>query len=451
MYGYATEMEISESMSEPMFSEEESESEYPEVNGIQYLISDSEVTVMGYIGDEKSLVVPAEIESYPVTDIGEGAFSDLEELENVILPDSVKNISDHAFNCSRHITNITLGNGLETLQRSVFLNCHSLESVTLPASFKGFNSDSFFNRSTKSIFVAPDNTNFASVDGVLFDKSETELLIMPSGRSGRYNISTNIQNIKEFAFDRAMGVYAIDVDTNHTKYASIDGSLYNKEKTTLLVCPKIKIDEYVIPDNTKVIGKRAFYYCLSYLNNVVIPDSVVTIEQFAFAHCIRMTNIVMGNGVEKIELAAFYECRGLSEIVIPDRVKVIDTLTFGECPDLSSVTIGKGVERIEDRAFYSCWSLEEITIPDNVTTLGEGVFYECVSLREITIGKGVKKMGPGIFEECPSLRKILFLGDAPECENPFGDALPRGVTIYYMAGTTGWGDSWAGVPTKEWK
>ena len=53
-------------------------------------------TLLGYNGPDKDLVIPAEINGVPVTNIGNGVFSD-NQLTSVTIPNSVTSIGWWAF------------------------------------------------------------------------------------------------------------------------------------------------------------------------------------------------------------------------------------------------------------------------------------------------------------------------------------------------------------------
>ena len=44
------------------------------------------------------------------------------------------------------------------------------------------------------------------------------------------------------------------VDTNNPAYSSVDGVLFNKSQTTLIQCPGAKTGSYTIPNSVTSIG-----------------------------------------------------------------------------------------------------------------------------------------------------------------------------------------------------
>ena len=100
-------------------------------------------------------------------------------------------------------------------------------------------------------------------------------------------------------------------------YSSIDGVLFNKDKTRIIAYAKDKIcPKYTIPNSVKTIGCYAFDGCVS-LTNINIPDSVETIKYSAFNDCTGLKDISIPNSVTDIS-GAFSGCTGLTSVSIPE-------------------------------------------------------------------------------------------------------------------------------------
>ena len=171
------------------------------------------------------------------------------------------------------------------------------------------------------------------------------------------DIPSSVTSIGDRAFTCCTSLTAINVDSGNTDYISIDGVLFNYDITELIQYPSGKTDAvYEIPSGVTSIASYAFYDC-SCLTSVTIPNSVTSIGSDAFESCESLTCVSIGSGVITIGNLAFSGCTALTSITIPDNVTSIGVSAFSDCYALISVIIGSGVTTIREMAFVNCTSL----------------------------------------------------------------------------------------------
>lgn len=195
-------------------------------------------------------------------------------------------------------------------------------------------------------------------------------------------IPDSVTSISEKAFYYCSNLKNIIVDSNNANYCSVDGVLFDKNKTTILCCPGGKSGEYRIPDNVTSVGNYAFGECRK-ITKIYIPDTVSQIGTSAFKYCQSLTSINIPATVTSIGYGTFNECRSLPSIVIPDTVKSIGDYAFSYCRGFTSVTIPNSVTSIGNYAFSSCHYLVSAVIPNSVTKIGDGVFNYCDVFKNI--------------------------------------------------------------------
>ena len=252
--------------------------------------------------------------TYPVTSIGESAFDKCTSLTSVTIPNSVTSIGNGAFYVCRGLTTVTIPNSVTSIGDYAFSRCTGLTSVTIPNSVTSIGDGAFyFCSDLTEINVDENNTAYSSIDGVLFNKSQTELILYPRRKQGTYTIPNSVTSIGDRAFRectgltsvtipnsvtsigicafyRCSGLTEINVDENNSTYSSIDGVLFNKSQTGLIQYPGGKQGAYTIPNSVTSIGESAFEGCIG-LTSVSIPNSVVSIEEFAFGYYTGLTDI----------------------------------------------------------------------------------------------------------------------------------------------------------------
>ena len=394
--------------------------------------------------------------------IADSAFIVCRSLTSVTIPNSVTSISYDAFEGCKLLTNITIPDSVTSIDLYAFKDCTSLERVTISDSVTrigmyAFENTAYYNNSsnwdngilyignhlikaksdiygsieikqgTKTIadsafFGCPSLTSITIPDSITsmgygVFSGINELVITGSIAGYEYNATAGVKNLilekdvidTDINFDNLFNtIENITVSEENAVYSSIDGVLFNKDKTELIRYPRGKKEtSYKIPNGVTSISDHAFYGCSS-LTNVTIPDSVTSIREHAFSGCTSLTNVTIPDSVTSISDYAFNVCTSLTSITIPDSVTSISDYAFRYCKSLTSVTIGNGVTSIGDYAFWDCTSLASVTIGNGVTSIGDSAFWDCTSLASITIPDSVTSIGDYAFRSCTSLSSITI-------------------------------------------
>ena len=194
------------------------------------------------------------------------------------------------------------------------------------------------------------------------------------------HVPDSVTSIARIAFNGCINLKEVQISETNTKYSSIDGVLFNADKTKIIFYPEGKSDEsYNIPDTVTTIGSEAFYRC-SLVEDITIPDSVTVIEDFAFMFSESITDITIPSSVTTIGNRAFSYCYSLKNVTISNSVTSIGWGAFENCKALENIIIPDSITKIEERMFYDCKSLKNITIPDSVNSIATDAFYNCTLL-----------------------------------------------------------------------
>ena len=155
-----------------------------------------------YTGD---IIIPESFtykwSTFTVTSIGNSAFRSCSDLTSVTIPSTVESIGNSAFDHCSNLVSVTIPEGLVSVGNYVFDGCSNLTSLTFPASMMNIGNN-LFNLDYKltAINISPDNSVYSSVDGILYNKEQTEILKCPRGKAGEVIIPSSVTNIKTHAF-----------------------------------------------------------------------------------------------------------------------------------------------------------------------------------------------------------------------------------------------------------
>ncbi|MDD7355261.1 MAG: leucine-rich repeat domain-containing protein [Oscillospiraceae bacterium] len=315
-----------------------------------------------------------------IVNIGSGAFRHCYELKSVIIPESVETIDGSAFEYCKNLEYIDVeaGNASYVSVDGVLFNKDMTELVaypggkagaySIPESVTAVKSDAFsgccnitevslgsnisdvdgFFECTKleRINVDEKNDYYSSIDGVLYNKDITVLVSYPAGRGGTYimpdtlsdfgysfwrcgemteiYIPANAQSLPSFA--ECKKLQNIIVDDNNPNYTSVDGVLFNKDKTVLILYPQGRGGAYTIPETVLSVDDEAFLFNTT-ITEIYMPDSITDLSDFYLSYCKSLTKLRIPENVTSI--MGIYECHSLKEIVIPKSVTYIYDYALG--------------------------------------------------------------------------------------------------------------------------
>jgi ribulose 1,5-bisphosphate synthetase/thiazole synthase len=239
------------------------------------------------------------------------------------------------------------------------------------------------------------------------------------------HIPENITFIDEAAFFGCTCLKNINVDNNNTNFTSKDGILYNKTKTELVAFPAAN-GIVTIPTSVISIGKLAFCGCAN-ITDIIIHENVTYISESAFRCCTNLENIDIPGSIMHIGYWAFAGCTNLKNITVdtsnPNFTSKSGILYNKTKTKLIAfpaangvITILESVTSIGEGAFAYCKNLINITIPEGITCIGEGSFHCCTGLKSITIPKSVVSLGKGAFTFWTDEQTINIPGHANKAE-----------------------------------
>lgn len=265
-----------------------------------------------------------------------GCFSHT-NLISIYLPFNTKKIEAQAFFFSEKLENISIPDDCRSIGWESFSAC-GLISVNIPRNVS-FIDKLAFNRCYKLVSINVDSENrwYASIDGMLCDKKQETLIYYPAAGKKIINIPNTVKEINEYAF--------------YDCFTSIDGVLYDKSVSELIACPRLK-DEITIPDGIQTISPFAFYSCQN-LRVINMPNSITMLGEAGFWGCNSLTDINFSDNITFIDDNAFWECTSLTSMLLPKSIAGIGDNAFTGCTNLTKIYINREEPPfIEKRTFY---------------------------------------------------------------------------------------------------
>ena len=324
-----------------------------------------------------------------ITEIGYEMFFGCENLENIVIPDSVVSISRDAFKGTKYYNvdsnwqdgqlyinhalvcvkedsakgEFKIKDGTTVIADAAFEGCCNLSSITIPDSVTHIGADVFYNC---------DNLN-------------------------KIDMSSNIESVGIGAFE-----YTAYYD-NQSNWNN--GALY--VGAALIAVNADLTGKYQVKDSTRVVADEVFRACR--LTEVSLPNGLVNIGGgYAFAYCNNLESITIPDTVTEMGSGVFEACRNLKKVVLSNALTVVPSYAFENCENLESIYMPDSVTEIGEYAFYQCAALEKIAFSESLTTIGEMAFGECSKISSIRLPNSVKVIENQAFYECTGLKSLTL-------------------------------------------
>ena len=383
---------------------------------LSYTEADAVTSISASVfGSDKSYTSFDEFQYFTsVRSIPAQCFKDWVWMTSIKLPESVNTIEREAFRGCTRLKNVTFGNLLEWINYAAFRDCVALQDLVIPDSVKNIYINS--NWSVNTSYSGNNLGAFQNCTSLKTVKLGQGLVeIAPLTFRG----CTSLESVTIGDAVESVGDYAFEGCTS-LKSIHFGSSVKDIKKQAFHQCTGLT--DLVITAPIENIYEQAFYGC-TWLATLKFSDTVKTIGYEAFRYCSHLKSVSFGNGLEWINYAAFRDCVALQDLVIPDSVKNIyinsnwsvntsysgnNLGAFQNCTSLKTVKLGQGLVEIAPLTFRGCTSLESVTIGDAVETVGDYAFDGCKSLQNIHFGSSVKSLSKCAFSNCSVLTVMTF-------------------------------------------
>jgi lactocepin len=295
--------------------------------------------------------------------IGEGAFT-AAGIKTISIPKTVTSIGKYALSSLENLTAVTVdaANTKYFAKYGVLFDKAQKTLLLYPAKKTGA-SYSIPGTVTK---ITAEAFNYCQYLQVL--NIPASVTVIEKSQSMEELIQLNTSGVSIYC----LNLKSINVSAANTKYASHEGVLYNKTKTNLLLYPNAKPStSYILPSTVKYIDPIAFANS-TLLKAVKLPASLITIGDMAFTGS-SITSVTIPKNVTSIGKGTFL-MSAIKSLTFNSKLTTIPDLAFAACMGLTSVTIPKNIRSIGLVAFASCTALKTVTIPYTTITIDDTSF-----------------------------------------------------------------------------
>lgn len=346
--------------------------------GITYTItSETTVTVTGYTDDlPTEVTIPAEINGYAVTAIGERAFRENNDIVSVSIPASVQTIGKEAFDECKSLESVVFAEGslLQSIGEHAFGGT-AISSITLPANLTETGEWAFSGCSNLTTVEFEEDSKMQIISKGTFSNCKFTSITIPA----------SVTEIKEYAF----------------QYIPLESVVFEEGS------------------QLQSLSDGAFYY--TKLSFVILPQSITSVERDVFNTNTSRTIVLVPKAEAEVEW---------DEDAINSNATVYfsDSEGWGESGNCLYFVAADGTANIVampnsngvmanyeagNSPFYNNTNITKVNIID-ATSIGENAFEGCSGITSVSIPQSVESVGANAFKGCTALDYVVVEKTADE-------------------------------------
>ena len=253
-----------------------------------------------------------------------------------------------------------------------------------------------------------------------------------------------IVSVDDNPFSGLSALQQIEVQNGNLFFDSVEGVLYNQSGDRLICYPANRSNsQFTVPNNVKVIGKRSFRDCDN-LMNIVLQDGLETIEEAAFETADTFSEIIIpqtvilieGNpfeyafGLERVsvdpanqyyssidgvlfdiknqKLVCYPKIKNEVEYFIPEGTRIIGQSAFSWNVGTTKIHFPESLTEIQDSAFYYCSYFSFPDLTGHIKRIGDFAFSDCKAIERVTISTEIEYIGTRAFGNCDALMELTI-------------------------------------------
>lgn len=231
--------------------------------------SDGTLKITQYDGKDTNLRVPEKINGKTVTEIGDQAF----------------------YHSTKSPTSIVLPNTITKIGNLAFYNCNNLTNITIPNSVKELDGAPFTGLSNINVTIASNHPYFTISDNIIYNKNKTKVIECLAKKTGHVTLPNTVATIGKSAFCRAN----ITSITLPSTLKTLEDGAFRESKLTGITIPK----------SVTTIEQGAFYYTSNLKTCTIEEGCTASLLDYVFVGCSSLQEIEIPNTIRTINDNAF--------------------------------------------------------------------------------------------------------------------------------------------------
>lgn len=369
---------------------------------------------------DEEIVIPDTLDGYPVTAIGDFAFSAASAVGSsfgnttitytyaytkITLPEGVETIGRYAFAENKNLKEVVLPESVSNFNYCAFMNCKNLESVNIPDGIEHLPDFLFSGCAKLKNLELPDSVKIICDNAVSITSADS----LPAG--------------VEYLGKELFAGCTEETVTLPENLKVLRGTFYKMQT----------LKQVEFNESLKEIGEKTFQNCNG-LTGFSVPDSVKILGNSAFQNCANLTKVYMSVNVTHIPFRAFMNCTSLAEFEWYAEKQTVEDSAFRGCPllsfdfsksqgidygafsetDIEKAKIGQpeyeeGLKiSIGAQSFMSCSELQTVALGGNVDEIGSKAFADCANLQTVVISDSVERIAEDAFDGSENVTIYCF-------------------------------------------
>lgn len=291
---------------------------------------------------------------------------------------------------------LTLDSSVTSLNQYAFAY-NRLTSLTIPATVTTITGSTFGGAggtSLVSITVDPANPNYSSVDGVLFNKSQTELLVYPANKTGStYTIPSSVTTFRNYGFSGNKFLTSLDIPNTVT---TIGGQVFYNSKA---------FTTFNVGTGVTSIGVQVFS-SIQTLTSINVDAANTTYASISGVLYNKVISILMAYPIGKTD----------TSFTAPNTVRTTEYSVFADARNLLTVDLSP-VTTLTGQEFMGSTSVREVIFGNGLTELKSQVFQSASGLKKVTFGTGITSIVNGAFYNNTALYCVIYTGSNSTIQN----------------------------------